>query len=376
MLNRLVWAEICSTYYAHNVRSVKKLIGPRVKLMAVVKANAYGHGAVGIAKFAQKLPVNYLGVVCLYEARELRNNGINLPILILNYIDPEAACVASDLDVTVNCMSLDVLKALDSHARKLGKRAKIHVKIDSGMHRAGLMPDQALKFIPKIEKYKNIILEGIFPHFATSDESDLSFTRQQNLIFQNLVTKLKNTGINPPIFHAANSGATLRLPEAYYDMVRPGICLYGLSPTGGAPAGEFKFPFKLKPVLELKTKIIQIRTIRKGESVGYSRKFIAAGKTVVGLLPVGYADGFRRAPGRWEYVLVRDQKAPVLGRISMDQTSVGLTGIEDVAVGDEVVLIGSQGNETISADLVAKWLGTINYEVVSSLASRVSRVYI
>ncbi len=376
MLDRLNWVEINLKNFAHNTICVKRLIGPKVKLMAVIKANAYGHGVVGIAKYLEKrLPIDYLGVVCLYEARILRESGITLPILILNYIDEEGVCRAMDLDIAVTVTDEKTLRVLDNYARKKAKMGKIHVKIDTGMHRAGLLPSEALKFIPKIEQYKNIYLEGVFTHFAASDEKDLAFTNFQNQVFKETLRKLHARGVSAPMVHAANSGAVLRLPESYYNLVRPGIIIYGLSPTGTTSAAEFIYPFVPKPILSWKTKIIQIRTIEKGESVGYGRKFTAQKQTRVGLLPVGYADGFRRSPN-WEFVLVKGKKSSILGRVSMDQTSINITDIHNANVGDEVVLIGEQGKERITAAEVAERLGTICHEVTCAIAPRVPRLFL
>ena len=368
MLERLTWAEISLKDYTYNLSQIKKLIGSKVKLMAVVKANAYGHGIVEIGKTAEEWGVDFIGVVCLYEGRLLREAGVKLPILILNYIDPLGVRGALDLGLTVNVMDEEVLGSLDKYARKVGKKAKIHVKIDSGMHRAGLMPEDAVRFIPHIENYKNILLEGIFTHFATSDEKDLGFTMEQLKRFSSVLHKLKLP--KDIIIHAANSGATLRLPQTYFNMVRPGIISYGL-----APSNYFKIPFKRRPVLTLKTKIVQTRKIGKGETVGYGRKYTAGKETVVGLLPVGYGDGIRRGPNNSGLVMVRGKEAKILGRVSMDQISIDLTGIKNIRVGDEVILISNDSVSNISAEKVAERWGTINYELVTSLSSRISRIY-
>jgi len=370
MLNRLVWAEINLRNYSYNFASVKKLVGPRVKIMAVVKANAYGHGAVEIANKAAKLGASYLGVACLYEARQLRESGNKLPILILGYTDAAGVSAVLDLNIAPNVMDEKVLKELDKQSRKRNKQTKIHIKIDSGMHRLGLLPEQALKFIPKIENYKNVILEGIFTHFATSDERDLTFTYKQLSIFNQCLKQLKAKK-SPPLVHAANSAATLRIPTSHFSMVRPGIILYGLPPSD-----EFKLPFSPKPILTLRTSIVQLRRIGKGETVGYGRTYKADKNTIVASLPVGYADGFRRAPSNWGFVLIKGKKVPLLGRVSMDQSSADVTDIPNVKVGDEVVLIGHQGKEYISTEDVAKNLGTNNYEVISSMSSRISRIYL
>lgn len=370
-LKRLTWAEISRDNFSRNFTNIKKLVGPKVKIMAVVKANAYGHGIVQISKWAEGLGASYLGVVCLGEAEKIRLAGIKLPVLILNYLDPDGLKTALELNLTINVMDKAVLQKLDVLARKMGKKAAIHVKIDSGMHRAGITPDKTIPFISQVENYKNIYLEGIFTHLATADEKNLEYTYQQLSVFENIIKKLQDKNINPPLIHAANSAATLRLKNAHYKMVRPGIILYGLPPSE-----EFRLPFNPDPVLTLKTIIIQIREIQKGEAVGYGRKFIAGKTTRVGLLPVGYADGFRRAPQNWQYVLVHGKKAPLLGRVSMDQSSIDVTNIPDVKVGDEVVLIGKQGNINLTSQIVGSNIGTINYEVITSISERVERIYI
>lgn len=347
------------------------IIGRSTKIMAIVKANAYGHGAIEIAKYAEKMGVACFGVVCLYEAKILRASGINKPILILNYTDPDSVVDSLDHNITLNVMDEDVIKVVNRYGRKRNKIIQIHVKIDSGMHRLGLSKQQALRFIPKIEQYKNVAFEGIFTHFATADENNLDFAYQQLWQFQTVIDKLAEKGIHPPFIHAANSAATLRIPNARFNIVRPGIILYGL-----APSQDFTLPFKPRPVLTLKAIITQIRKIKKGETVGYGRTFCAQKDTSVAALPIGYADGFRRAPANFGFVLVKGLKAPILGRVSMDQTSIDITGIPNVKAGDEVVIIGEQSGGKITAEDVASQIGTINYEIVSTVAARVSRVYV
>lgn len=371
MKERLVWAEINVNNFIYNLQSVKKLVNPTTRVMAVVKANAYGHGAVALAKAAIDNDASYLGVVCLYEARQLREARITAPILILNYIDEESLEACVDLDLTLNIMDTHLLSKLDEIAKRKHKIVPIHVKIDTGMHRLGLLPLEAVGFIETVQQYKNIRLEGVFTHFATSDEEDLTFTRTQLSVFTQTLDTIKQKGIQIPIVHAANSAATLRLPESHFDMVRPGVILYGMPPSG-----DVDLPFAAKPVLALKTRIVQIRDIEIGESVGYGRTFVANEKTRVAAIPVGYADGFRRAPSNWGKVLIQGKFAPIVGRVSMDQSSIDISHIPDVSIGDEVVLIGSQQKETISCEDVAKQLGTINYEVTSALATRVSRIIV
>ncbi len=370
MLDRLSFAEINFSNYAYNFSQIQKLVGPKVNIMAVVKANAYGHGAVPIAKKALGIGARYLGVVCLYEARQLREAKIKAPILILNYTDPGSIKEALKLKLTLTVMDEEVLKTIDKEAKKLGQKAKIHIKVDTGMHRGGALPEETLKLATVTENHKNVYLEGIFTHFAASDEKDLSFTITQLAVFNKLLKLLKDKKINPPLIHCANSAATLRLPPTYFDMVRPGVIMYGLPPSH-----DFKLPFTPRTVLSWKTIVAQIKRLKKAETVGYGRTWKAKKETLMALLPIGYADGYSRALSNCWHVLIKGKKAPIVGRISMDQTVADITDIKDVEVGDEAVLIGKQGKEEITADSIAKQLGTINYEVVAKLASRVSRVY-
>lgn len=370
MKNRLCWVENNLKNYTHNFRGIKKFVGSSVKIMAIVKANAYGHGIEGISQWVQELDADFFGVVCLKEARILREAGINKPILILNYTDPESIPAAVDLDLRLNVMDEHVLKTLNQYAQKKGKRVAIHVKVDTGMHRLGLSPEDALPFIQKIEDYKNSTLEGVFTHFATSDETSLSFVHEQLKVFHTFIEKLAERKIHPSLIHAANSAATLRLPSSHFSMVRPGIILYGCPPSQ-----DFSLPFPVKPVLTLKTIVTQIRRIHKGETVGYGRTYTAKRDTLVGALAIGYADGFRRGPTNWGEVLIRERRAKILGRVSMDQSSIDITDVPHPSVGDEVVLIGKQGREEITAGEIAQKIGTINYEILSSLSQRVDRKF-
>lgn len=375
MLDRLCFAEISLANYAYNFSQIRKLVGAKVKIMAVVKANAYGHGAVPIAKIALDLGARYLGVVCLYEARELRRANIKTPILILNYTDPKSVREALKLKLTLTVMDKVVLKTIDIEARKLSQKAKIHIKADTGMHRGGAMPEEALKLVKSAENYKNVYLEGIFTHFATSDEKDLSFAEKQLEVFNKLLRPCLPTDRSlkkrPPLIHAANSAATLRLPSAYFDMVRPGIIMYGLPPSH-----DFKLPFAPRPVMSLKAVIAQIKRLKTGETVGYGRTWKAKRETLMALLPIGYADGYSRALSNCWHVLINGKKASIIGRISMDQTVADITGIPKVKAGDQAVIMGKQGKEEITATDIAKQIGTINYEVVAKIASRVSRIYL
>lgn len=366
---RLVLAEIDLGLYEKNYHALRLLLKPSTKLMVVVKGNAYGHGIVPIAKKAEELGADYFGVVCLFEARQLRDAGIKTSILLLNYTDEESLDEALDLHLAINVMDEQVLHSISQKAKKKNKNAVVHVKIDSGMHRLGVMPQEAVAFAEKVSKTPHVFLEGIFTHFADADGEDLSFTYKQLAVFTKIVGELSKKGINPPLIHAANSAATLRVDRSHFTMVRPGKILYG-----PLPKAAYKLPFDAKPILSLKTKIVQIRQIETGETVGYGRTFTAKNPMQIAALPVGYADGFRRRPNFGE-VLVGGKKAKILGRVSMDQSSIDVTGCKNVKVGSEVVLIGKQGEEEITAQDIADKIGTINYEVLTSLAQRVTRVY-
>jgi Alr-MurF fusion protein len=371
MSDRLVIAEIDLGAYEDNLQKIRSRLTSETKLMAVVKANAYGHGAIELAKAAERAGAAYLGVVCLYEARQLRDAGISLPILILNYIDHASALEAIDLDCDVTVMDEEVIRGVGNS----GKKSRLHLKVDTGMHRAGADPAQILTLAQTIQSFPNLEFHGLFTHFANADDADLSFAKVQLNVFKKVVTELENNGIRPPLIHAANSAATLCLSESHFDMVRPGICTYGLTPFSQTHLQNSQFLQEFAPVLSLKTQIIRIHEIVPGETVGYGRTFKATRPTRVGLLPVGYADGFTRSPSNWGEVLVGGKRAPVIGRVSMDQSSIDLTDIPEAQTHDEVILLGEQMNEKITADDIAARVGTINYEVVTRLTSRISRVY-
>ena len=338
--------------------------------MAVVKANAYGHGILEVAQVIEN-SVDFFGVVCLFEARQLRKRGVKKPILILNYTDKDSVEEAIKLDCRITVIDKQIVDTIDRIASRKKKKVSVHVKVDTGMYRLGCSPEEALDLIAHIDTLKHVVCEGVFTHFATSDERDLSFTQTQLMTFQNLLSDLENNNLRPPFVHCANSAATLRMSETHYNLVRPGKITYGV-----VPSDEFLIPFTPKPVLSLKTQVVQVREIEKGESVGYGRTFIAMKKTKMATLPVGYGDGFRRSPSSFGEVLVGGKRALVIGRVSMDQTTIDISDVRNVSVGDEVVIIGKQGKEMITAEDVATKLGTISSEVISSIQERVTRVVV
>jgi Alr-MurF fusion protein len=362
---RPTWAGINLDAVAHNIRRLQAIAG--VPVMAVVKADAYGHGAVRVARVALASGATALAVATLSEARTLREADITAPVLILGYTPPWQAGEAVQLNVMCGVFDLDVARALSQAASAAQREATIHVKVDTGMGRLGMLPDEAGPFLHGVSQWPALRIEGLYSHFATADSSDESFARLQLQRFQQVVERVTAAGLRPPLVHMANSAALLRFPDARFDMVRPGIACYGLSPSNETP-----LPADLLPALSFLTRVAQVKLLPPGTALSYGGTFVTSRPSRIATLPVGYADGFRRSPP-WRCVLVRGQRAPVVGRVCMDYTLIDVTDIEGVRSGDIVVLIGSQGDGCITADEVAEWLGTINYEVVSAILPRVPR---
>ena len=368
-IERLAGCEISKKALKSNLKVVKEKVGSDVDIMAVVKGNAYGHGAVEVSKIAIDSGANSLGVSSFFEAKQLREAKIKSPIVILGFTPTENYYDMVENDITTTIRSLDVAHSLVTAARRRNKVAKIWVKVDTGMHRLGLNPGEVLFFMRKLQDLPNIEIEGIFTHFAEADNIDLEFTNKQLVVFNNLLEELEKEGINIPIKSAANTAGTFALPESHFDMVRVGIGLYGYDESD---KGD-----DLTPVLSFKTEIVQITEIEKGETVGYGRTFKAEKPTQIATLAVGYGDGFRRAPNNWGEVLISGQKAPLIGRVSMDQAAADITELKgDIRRGQEVVLIGRSGDLEITAEDVATKLGTSVYEVLTGISARVTRLYV
>jgi alanine racemase len=366
------WSEVDLSAIAHNVRQLKEHIGPQTRLAAVVKANAYGHGVVPVARVALENGAERLGVGRVEEGAALRQAGIEAPILLMCYATPVQAAeiVRHRLTPTVN--SLELAQALSAAVAEQGEaNLPLHIKVDTGMGRFGLLPEELLDFARALARLPGLSLEGIYTHFCTADEPDTSHTDQQFDHYQQLVAQLEEAGIRIPIQHVANSAATLRFPQMHLDLVRCGISLYGLSPSPDVEA-----PFPLRPAMALKSRVGRVRTLPAGWGISYGRDYVTTEPTLVALVPLGYGDGYHRLLSNRGAVLIGGQRAPLLGRVCMDQFVVDVSEIEDVHEGDEVVLFGRQGQAELSADEVAAWAGTINYEVVTSVLSRVPRVYL
>jgi alanine racemase len=352
----------------HNLRLLKQHAGPRVSIMAVVKANAYGHGAVEVAKAAVQAGVVWLGVSSVAEGVELRESGITARILVMGYTPASLSREAMRHHLSVTVYDPGVAAAFSRAAAECQHPVCVHIKIDTGMGRLGLLPDEAVAGIDAITSLDGIRLEGLHTHFSCAD-SDPDYTHEQLRRFKQVVA-----GRDVPWLHACNSAGTMGYPEAHFNLVRPGISLYGLSPY--APV-EPRSPLvgQLKPALSFKTRVALVKSLPDGAPVGYGARYHCAGPRRLAVIPVGYGDGFRRTPHNFGEVLVRGQRAPILGSVCMDQCMIDVTHIPGTQIEDEVVLIGEQGGERITADEVAARLGTVNYEVVTALTARPRRIY-
>ncbi|HEY73989.1 MAG: alanine racemase [Chloroflexi bacterium] len=367
--SRSTWTEVNLEAIAYNVRRIKEIVGPKVDILAVLKADAYGHGALTVARIALNNGASFCGVASVNEAVKLRDGGVDAPILVLGYTPSWLAKAALLRDVTLTLYDTDVARAFSRAATDLRRTARVHIKVDTGMGRLGLLPEQVVPFVEKIRALPGLDLEGIFTHFSVADDADLEYTRWQLARFREVLEHLTEIGVAFRIVHCANSAALLRLPETRFDMVRLGLVMYGLQPSP-----QVSLPPGFRPALAWKTTIAQAKTLPPGSYVSYGNVYRTEQEETIAVIPVGYADGFRRAPTRWQAVLVRGQRAPIVGRVCMDQTMVNVSHIPNARVGDEVVLIGHQGNDAITAEEVAGWLGTINYEVISEILARVPRV--
>ncbi len=369
---RPTWIEIDLDAIAGNTRAIKQIIGPTTEIMATLKADAYGHGALRTAWTALRNGAAWLGTAAVSEAVVLRNAGVTAPILVYGFVPVWQAEEALRNNLSITLYSLELAQALSRAAQSLGANARVHVKIDTGMGRLGLRyehTDDILAFLRLIQDLPGIIIEGIFTHFASADEEDLTFTYTQLQRFNAILTAAEQAGIHIPIRHAANSAALLRVPEARMNLVRPGIILYGL-----APSEHVTLPPEFRPAMTFKTQIAMIKTVAAGEPVSYGRTYITENDERIATLPVGYADGFRRGPFHWGYTLIHGKRAPIRGRVCMDQVMVSVDTIPEAKEGDEVILIGEQMGEAITVEDIARELHTSGYEVVSTLLARIPRM--
>lgn len=365
------WVEINLDALECNFAAVREALPENIKILAVVKANAYGHGAIGVAKFLEN-KADYLAVAATDEALELRKNGINCPILVLGHIPYGDYDNIVKFNITTTISDFYEAELLSKAAKKAGVTAPLHIAVDTGMNRIGFAcNDASIEEIKKIKELPNIEIEGAFSHLAAADMLDKAYTKMQAKKFDEFVLKLENTGINVAIKHLYNSAAIADL-EKKYDMVRQGIILYGLKPSD---EGEFNNINVPKPVMSMKTRVVQVKTLPAGECISYGCTYTTEKETIVATLCAGYADGVTRVLSNNGEVLIRGKRAKIIGRVCMDQFMVDVTDIPDVEAGDTATIFGADGEETISVDEIAKKANTINYEIICNINSRVTRVY-
>jgi alanine racemase len=354
----------------HNYQQVVRCAAGR-KILAVVKADAYGHGAVEVSRRLLEHGANMLGVALVEEGRALRDAGINAPILMMGALFPEQAEAVVAGRLTPVVFTMPVAHALSAAAKKQGTTIPVHVKIDTGMGRIGILPEEALSFIEALRKLGCITVEGLMTHFADADLCDKQYASYQVGRLEKLLDILNRKGIDISVRHAANSAAVLDFPEGLLTMVRPGLMLYGYNPLAERKSGGAD----LRPVLSLATRIIYLKEVPAGTPISYGRTYVTKQRSTIATLPIGYADGYSRSLSNKGAALVRGRRALLVGRVCMDMCMLDVTDIPDVREGDDAVLIGSQGKEQITADDIAAETGTVSYEVLCGISNRVPRIY-
>ena len=370
-MHRPTWVEIDLNALRHNLLAIRKWVGPQIKILGIVKADAYGHGDYEVSRVLLNNGVEMLGIAILEEGIQLRDKGIKAPLLLLGGIFEEQIDTVIQYGLTPTVYDLKLAEVLSKRAYYFNTIMKVHVYVDTGMGSIGVKHDKAVEFVKFAKNLKNLLIEGIYTHCSSSDEKDSAFTNLQIKRFRDVLDALDTIKVCIPLRHMANSGAILDYPEAYFNMVRPGLSLYGLYPSE-----DVSRDVGIKPVMSFKTRIIHIKDMDAGDVVGYGRTYRIAKPTRVATLPMGYDDGYSRLLSNQGKVIIRGKKASIIGRVCMDQCFIDVTDIKDVSVGDEVVLYGNQGKETISIGSVAKQLNTIPYEVICSISNRVPRIYI
>lgn len=365
------YAKIDLNAVLHNINEIKKKIGQNLKIMAIIKANGYGHGAKTLGDFLEN-EVDYYGVATIEEAMELRVNGIKLPILILGYTSPSQYIDIVENDITQTIYTVEMAEEMSKAGELWGKKAKVHIALDTGMTRIGFQADKAgISEVEEIFTFSHLIVEGLFTHFACADETDKSYSKLQIDRYDNFVKLLEEKGIHIPIKHMCNSAGIMEFDHHHFDMVRAGIITYGLYPSQDVN----KNAIKLKPALEWKTHVINVKTVDAGYGVSYGITYITKNKTKVATVSIGYADGYLRALSSKGRVLIHGEYAPIIGRICMDQMMIDVTHIDNVEIEDEVTLVGKDGNNIISIEELADMAGSFNYEFACGIGNRVTRIY-
>ncbi|HHU85100.1 MAG TPA: alanine racemase [Clostridiales bacterium] len=365
------YAKIDLNAICHNFDELKSRLSPNVLTMAIVKADAYSHGVVQVTKTLSD-KVDYFGVAVVEEAIELRENGIDKPILILSHTLPHQYPLLLEYDIVQTVSSYESARLISETAQKEGKTAKIHIALDTGMNRLGFeATDESVEQIREIAKLPNVYIEGLFSHYACADASDKTAANEQTAKFKEFIAKLETVGVNIPIKHICNSAGIIDLDE-HFDMVRMGIALYGMYPSETVN----KAAVNLVPAMEIVSHIVHIHTVPKGTPVGYGYSFITERETKIATIGIGYADGYSRSFSNKGYVLINGNRANVIGRVCMDLCTVDVTDIDDAEIGSHVIIMGKSGNDEISAEMLGELSGSFNYEVICGYKKRVARVYV
>lgn len=368
---RQTWIEVDLDALAWNLKAVQGHLSSRCRILAVVKADAYGHGAIPVCRRLEAEGVNAFGVATTEEGLTLRDAGIAAPILVLGPSDRDQIDAMIEASLTPAISTPASLDAVIAEASRRDSRIPIHLKVDTGMGRLGLLPEQVTHALAALDRARDrVLLEGIFTHLACADDPEDHFTQTQIECFDGVLARVRDAGFKPQVVHAANSGAILHYPDAWFDTVRPGILLYGAHPSPRSRRLD------LKPVLSFRSRLVQVKELPSGSAVGYGRAFVTRRPGPIGIVPAGYADGLSRALADTGGALVAGHLVPYAGRISMDYATLDLASVPDAREGDEVVLLGRQLEQTISADSFASWAGTIPYEALCGIGPRVPRLYL
>ncbi len=369
---RPTWAEISLPLLTDNYRTVKAYLDHNAKLMAVVKANAYGHGAVRCARALEAAGADWFGVALIEEGIELREAGIARPIFCVGGFWQGQADGVVAHDLTAALFRLDAAEELNARAREAGRIARFHLKVDTGMGRLGVQVSEVAAFVRELKRFDQIELDGLMTHLADADDCETAYTNSQIEKYHEALSILRELGIEPTWRHLAASAGVHAYPQAHGNLARAGATLYGLRRDVLSPNHA---PLPVKPVMSLHSRIVLLKTVPAGTSLGYGCSFVTQRASLIATIPIGYADGFNRAHSNNGHVIVRGQFAPVVGRVSMDLSILDVTDVDGVSLGDEVVLIGQQGGLRILTEDVAARISTISYEIVTSVSARVPRVY-
>lgn len=371
-MDKRTWAEVDLDAIAHNIKEIRKITNPNSKIMAVVKADAYGHGFLEVTRTLLENGADRLAVAVLQEGKQLRSRGVSVPILILGASGEDAVEDLINFDITPSVFTYEFAKALSYRAEQKEKVTKIHIKVDTGMSRIGFLAgennEEIVEEILKISRLPYIEIEGIFSHFATSDEYDKEYTLLQYSRFMDVCNKLEEKGLHIPIKHICNSAGIMMYPEMHLDMVRPGVILYGMYPSDEVD----KSKLDLIPAMTLKSTITHVKEVEAGRGVSYGKEYITENETKIATVPIGYADGYLRKLAHEGKMIVNGVKVPIIGRICMDQCMIDVTNVHNIDKGDEVIIFGREG---VTIDDLAAWLETINYEVSCVIGKRIPRIY-